>query len=178
MAEIIRKQVKALSFSLLSPEQIKRISAARIVTPELYDVDGYPVVHLKYIPIMYMFLRSVCQTCNKLLLKQEDANKYNLAERIKKVKDAKKCPHCGAAQEKVKLEKPTTFYFGKKRVFPTEVREILSRISDDDIKLLGVNPRTCRPEWAVITLLLVPSVTVRPSITLETGERSEDDLTH
>ena len=219
MAEIIRKQVKALSFSLLSPEQIKRISAARIVTPELYDVDGYPVdgglmdlklgaidpgvrcrtcggrlkeclghpgsielarpvVHLKYIPIMYMFLRSVCQTCNKLLLKQEDANKYNLAERIKKVKDAKKCPHCGTAQEKVKLEKPTTFYFGKKRVFPTEVREILSRISDDDIKLLGVNPRTCRPEWAVITLLLVPSVTVRPSITLETGERSEDDLTH
>src|SRR3989339_720464 len=219
MPEIIRKQVKSLSFSLLSPEQIKRISAARIVTPELYDVDGYPVdgglmdlklgaidpgvrcrtcggrlkeclghpgsielarpvVHLKYIPIMYMFLRSVCQTCNKLLLKQEDANKYNLAERIKKVKDAKKCPHCGAAQEKVKLEKPTTFYFGKKRVFPTEVREILSRISDDDIKLLGVNPRTCRPEWAVITLLLVPSVTVRPSITLETGERSEDDLTH
>src|SRR3989339_1710892 len=219
MPEIIRKQVKSLSFSLLSPEQIKRISAARIVTPELYDVDGYPVdgglmdlklgaidpgvrcrtcggrlkeclghpgsielarpvVHLKYIPIMYMFLRSVCQTCNKLLLKQEDANKYNLAERIKKVKDAKKCPHCGAAQEKVKLEKPTTFYFGKKRVFPTEVREILSRISDDDIKLLGVNPRTCRPEWAVITLLLVPSVTVRPSITLDTGERSEDDLTH
>ena len=43
MAEIIRKQVKALSFSLLSPEQIKRISAAKIVTPELYDVDGYPV---------------------------------------------------------------------------------------------------------------------------------------
>jgi len=30
----------------------------------------------------------------------------------------------------------------------------------------------------VISLLLVPSVTVRPSITLESGERSEDDLTH
>ena len=43
MTEVIRKQVKALSFSLLSPEQIKRISAAKIVTPELYDVDGYPV---------------------------------------------------------------------------------------------------------------------------------------
>jgi DNA-directed RNA polymerase subunit A' len=29
-----------------------------------------------------------------------------------------------------------------------------------------------------LTLLLVPPVTVRPSITLESGERSEDDLTH
>src|SRR3989338_5060440 len=35
-----------------------------------------------------------------------------------------------------------------------------------------------RPEWTVLTALLVPPVSVRPSITLETGERSEDDLTH
>jgi len=43
---------------------------------------------------------------------------------------------------------------------------------------LGINAETLRPEWAILTLLLVPSVTVRPSITLESGERSEDDLTH
>src|SRR3990170_7393123 len=30
----------------------------------------------------------------------------------------------------------------------------------------------------IITLLLVPPITMRPSITLVTGERSEDDLTH
>ncbi len=35
-----------------------------------------------------------------------------------------------------------------------------------------------RPEWMVLTVLPVPPVTVRPSITLDTGERSEDDLTH
>ena len=35
-----------------------------------------------------------------------------------------------------------------------------------------------RPEWAVLTSLLVPPVTVRPCIILESGERSEDDLTH
>jgi len=43
---------------------------------------------------------------------------------------------------------------------------------------LGINSETLRPEWAIMTSLLVPSVTVRPSITLESGERSEDDLTH
>ncbi len=39
----IKKQLKAIEFGLASPEQIKKMSVARIVTPELYDVDGYPV---------------------------------------------------------------------------------------------------------------------------------------
>jgi len=39
----IKKQVNELIFSLFSPEEIKKISVAKIVTPELYDVDGYPV---------------------------------------------------------------------------------------------------------------------------------------
>jgi len=33
-------------------------------------------------------------------------------------------------------------------------------------------------KWAILMSLLVPPVTVRPSIILESGERSEDDLTH
>src|SRR5512137_381369 len=41
--DIIRKQVKALRFNLVSPNQIKKISTAKIVTPELYDIDGFPV---------------------------------------------------------------------------------------------------------------------------------------
>ena len=43
---------------------------------------------------------------------------------------------------------------------------------------MGINPKVARPEWMILTLLPVPPVTTRPSITLETGERSEDDLTH
>ena len=43
MNEHYRKQVRALKFSLLSPEQVKKLSAAKIVTPELYDIDGFPV---------------------------------------------------------------------------------------------------------------------------------------
>jgi len=80
--------------------------------------------------------------------------------------------------EKIKLEKPTTFHAGKRRVFPTEIRERLAKIPDEQVRLFGVNPQTCRPEWGVLTVLIVPPVTVRPSITLESGERSEDDLTH
>ena len=41
--KLVRKRIAELKFSLFSPEQIKKISAAKIVTPELYDIDGYPV---------------------------------------------------------------------------------------------------------------------------------------
>ena len=215
----VKKRINALNFSLLSPEEIKKISSAKIITPELYDMDGYPVdgglmdlrlgaidpgvrcrtcggrlkeclghpgsiemarpvVHVKYIPTVYMFLRSYCKDCGHILLKDDDIEKLNSAQRLKKSKDAKKCHHCGVAQEKVRIEKPTSFMLGKKRIFPTEVREILEKIPDEQVKLIGVVPDTFRPEWAILTSLLVPSVTVRPSITLESGERSEDDLTH
>ena len=43
MNQHFRKQVRALKFSLLSPEKIKKLATAKIVTPELYDIDGFPV---------------------------------------------------------------------------------------------------------------------------------------
>jgi len=57
-------------------------------------------------------------------------------------------------------------------------RRLLERIPDDDVRALALNPKFGRPEWMVLTVLPVPPVQVRPSITLESGERSEDDLTH
>ncbi|MEM3405871.1 MAG: DNA-directed RNA polymerase subunit A' [Candidatus Pacearchaeota archaeon] len=215
----IIKQIKNIQFKLLSPEEIKKIAAAKIITPELYDVDGYPVdgglmdlrlgaidpgvrcrtcggtlkeclghpgyielarpvIHIDYIQIIEIILKSYCSFCGKFLLKEEDIKKHSLADRIKKAKNVKKCPYCQTEKEKIKLEKPTTFMLGKKRIFPNEIREILEKIPDEELKYVGINPNVFRPEWAVLTLLLIPPVTVRPSITLETGERSEDDLTH
>ena len=219
MMRPVKKQIKEMTFALLSPEQIKKLSVAKIVTPELYDVDGYPVdgglmdlrlgaidpgvrcrtcggrlkeclghpgiielarpvIHIKYLPIIDLVLRSTCEACGKVLIKDEKDLKKPLIDRIKKAKDGKKCPHCSIVQERVKIEKPTTFRSGRRRLFPSEIRERLVKVSDGDLKILGINASTLRPEWAILTSLLVPSVTVRPSITLESGERSEDDLTH
>ena len=217
--KIIRKKIGEIKFSLLSPEKIKKLSSAKIVTPELYDIDGYPVdgglmdlrlgavdpgvrcrtcggrikeclghpgsidlarpvIHLKYIPLIEIGLRSFCHECGKLLLDEKNLQKYSPSQRAKRAKDAKKCPYCGVEHAKVKLEKPTSFFIGKKRLFPTQVREMLSNIPDEEFKKIGVDPKSARPEWAILTMLLVPPVTIRPSIILESGERSEDDLTH
>ncbi len=43
MKKPISKKIGMIRFALFSPEQIKKISTAKIVTPELYDIDGYPV---------------------------------------------------------------------------------------------------------------------------------------
>ncbi len=97
---------------------------------------------------------------------------------LKKIRSARKCPHCGAVQDKIKFSSPTYFYVGDKKLKPDEIRDALAGINSDDLEMLGIDPNVSRPEWLVLTLLLVPPVNVRPSITLESGERSEDDLTH
>lgn len=97
---------------------------------------------------------------------------------LKKIRSTRKCPHCGTVQNKIKFSAPTYFYVGDKKLKPDEIRDALAGIRGDDLKMLGIDPDVSRPEWLILTLLLVPPVNVRPSITLESGERSEDDLTH
>ena len=99
----------------------------------------------------------------------------------------KVCMHCGAAQGKITLDKPTTFKekletqgTGKeteRKLNPRDVREWLSSIPAEHLIFIGMDKQN-RPEWTVLQVLPVPPITVRPSITLDSGDRSEDDLTH
>src|SRR3990167_7432597 len=43
MDQYIHKQVKSINFGVLSPKMIMKMASAKIVTPELYDKEGYPV---------------------------------------------------------------------------------------------------------------------------------------
>ena len=66
----------------------------------------------------------------------------------------------------------------KKDLQPEEVLHIFERITEEDMEMLGFNPKFNRPEWMIYTVLPVPPPTVRPSIIEENGARREDDLTH
>ena len=68
-------------------------------------------------------------------------------------------------------------YSGDK-LMPSNIRDRFEAIPDDDIETIGIDPDRSRPEWMILTVLPVPPVTARPSITLDNGQRSEDDLTH
>ncbi|MCK9322735.1 MAG: DNA-directed RNA polymerase subunit A' [Candidatus Methanomethylophilaceae archaeon] len=236
----ITKKIGSIKFSCVSPEEIRKMSATKIITADTYDDEGYPiemglmdphmgviepglrcktcgckvdecpghfghidlampVIHVGFIKDIKMMLESTCRSCGRLMLTADQiAVRMNDMDEMKELgggtidvknfsKDTAKdastkgvCPYCGAEQIKIKLDKPTTFreVDDNHKLTPKEVRERLERITDDDLKTLGMDPATCRPEWMVLTALAVPPVTVRPSITLDSGDRSEDDLTH
>jgi len=64
------------------------------------------------------------------------------------------------------------------KLMPSDIRDWFEDIPDEDITALGIDAERARPEWMILTVLPVPPVTARPSITLDNGQRSEDDLTH
>ena len=64
------------------------------------------------------------------------------------------------------------------KLMPSDVRDWFEDIPDEDLEVLGIDAEDSRPEWMIMTVLPVPPVTTRPSITLDNGQRSEDDLTH
>ena len=199
------EEIKKIHFSLYSPEMIRQMSAVEVKVPDTYDDDGYPieyglmdqrlgvidpglrcktcggtiktcpghfghinlvrpVIHVGFAKTIYELLKATCHECGRIVLKNG--------------KRPKKCPHCKAKLKEVEFEKPTKFYIDGKEALPTEIREWLAKIPDEDVKKLGISPQDARPEWMVLTVLPVPPVKVRPSITLESGEKSEDDLTH
>jgi DNA-directed RNA polymerase II subunit RPB1 len=67
----------------------------------------------------------------------------------------------------------------KKQIFRAEeILRIFKRITDRDAEILGFSRKFNRPEWMICTVLGVPPPSVRPSVRSDTGQRSEDDLTH
>ncbi|MEM7826750.1 MAG: DNA-directed RNA polymerase subunit A' [Candidatus Aenigmatarchaeota archaeon] len=134
-----------------------------------------PVINPLYAKKIFILLKLTCRKCSRLLV-DNTKEKKSLKEILKSVAKIKKCPYCKESQKELKFEKPTTILEGEKRLTPEEIRERLEKIADEDLETLKI--RGGRPEWLVITVLPIPPVTVRPSITFETGGKSEDDLTH
>jgi DNA-directed RNA polymerase II subunit RPB1 len=63
-------------------------------------------------------------------------------------------------------------------ITPEMALSIFSRITNEDSSLLGFDPINARPEWMICTILPVAPPSVRPSVTQNETQKSEDDLTH
>lgn len=66
----------------------------------------------------------------------------------------------------------------KQSLSPAQAYEVFARISDDDARLLGLDPRFARPEWLLLTVLPISPPHVRPSVALDALTRGDDDITH
>ncbi len=233
----ITKKIGALEFAVLSPSELRKMSATKVITADTYDDDGFPitmglmdqrlsviepglrcktcglkvgkdkcpghfghidlampVVHVGFVKTIRNSLRATCRRCGRVLLPEKEAkrqretilknvadgrdNGYIFKSIISQATKLDACPRCANPVGKIDLDKPTSFRENGKKLTPTEIREWLEKIPDEDLELIDINVKAARPEWMILTVLPVPPVTVRPSVTLESGERSEDDLTH
>ena len=118
--------------------------------------------------------------------KTDEAKKVRRNKRLEFVKNLNKrvCFRCGFVQPIIKKAK-----IGMKLIFikkeeeekeniltPNLARDILKRISDNDAESLGY-AKNNRPEWMIMELLLISPPSMRPTVTSDSGQRGEDDLT-
>lgn len=145
-----------------------------------------PVIHVGYAKEIYLLLRATCRACGRLLIPDDELKKYDIEHpsplkssiwgRAQKVSDTEgRCPHCGEKQIRVKFIRPYSYYEGENNLLVTDICERFEKITDDDLRYLGLH---VRPEWMILSSIPVLPITTRPSITLESSDRSEDDLTH
>jgi DNA-directed RNA polymerase II subunit RPB1 len=162
-----------------------------------------PVYHTGFFPVILKLLRCVCFMCSRIKVQEEELGEYSEMYGLERLNALSKClttkltcVHCQGPQPLYKrvglniavtfkpkqieaFESPEEAAFCTKPFTPKTVRSILKHISDEDATMLGLNPELTRPEWMVLTVLIVPPPIIRPSIMASDGSkiRGQDDLT-
>jgi len=161
-----------------------------------------PVYHQGFLNTTLKCLRCVCFHCSRMRM-LADEFKFQKCLQIKHRKrrlDAlhellrgkKKCDYCQQHQPKyTKTDLHITADFpeegggnsaggdSKQSLSGETVVKIFRQISDDDIRLLGLDCQHARPEFLLVQVLPLPPLHVRPSVVMGGGAMaSEDDLTH
>lgn len=154
-----------------------------------------PVFHPQYMSEIKKVLEVVCFNCNKILIEPNIKNKIanlsiqsRLSEVKKNTKNNKKCNYCDFIQPSIDNPKNTmtlTYSFKKvpgaddnhdHKLTPSIAKNILSKISNEDATLIGFS-KTNRPEWMIITNLLISPPSMRPTVSTDNGEKAEDNIT-
>ena len=167
-----------------------------------------PVYHIGFVGIVLKILKSVCFNCSRVLLTEAKLKKISkiknpkirLREILRNIssecytaepgeeQSAKNQRGCGKKQPKY-IKKKNEIYIkqsthGEDDVDPkralraSQAYDILKRIDDEIVELLGMNSTFSRPENLIIKILAVAPPSVRPSIELSSNAKSEDDITH
>lgn len=145
----------------------------------------------QFLTTVHKVLQSVCFQCSSLLVEDTSVfntkKKNNVKFRIihEQTKDVQCCYECGCVQPRYSKNNLHIF-IGKKNennvtekmiLDTNECFRILHNITDEDCKILGLDPEFSRPEWMIINVIQVVPPCVRPSVVHDSNMRSEDDLT-
>ena len=162
-----------------------------------------PVYLYQFFDMIEKLANVICLNCSKPLASPDDIGylKSSGLGRFKEVRDLRpnprpkepyECRHC-----QTPIFKKVAKVLGKAatlegHIYNTDpdtvvepvtlqcemILRAFQRITDEDCRLIGLNPEFARPEWMICTVLAVPPLAVRPSVVMDDNQRMEDDLTH
>jgi len=156
------------------------------------DYDKYlEIKKIKNPKTRQLKIYNICKTKNKCLdrKKKKDGDGNNENPEENKYSDPNYKKGCGEKQPKYKRDNLKITIDTSddnnddnnepiREISPRDVLQIFSKISDQDLEFLGFNPKYARPEWMIIQNLAVCPPQVRPSVSVDSSLRSQDDLTH
>ena len=163
-----------------------------------------PVFHVGFIKEIVKILRCICYKCHRILfyntqkykeisqLKNPETRNskiYNICKTQKKCKAQDKKIVCNTIQPKYKTENLRIIIDSSeceeegdneniRYLYPFDVLQFFENISDEVFEFLGYNLKFCHPKSMIIQNLLVCPPSVRPSVSIDSFLRSQDDLTH
>tara|TARA_B100001248_G_C27398526_1_gene467746 strand:+ start:3990 stop:6692 length:2703 start_codon:yes stop_codon:yes gene_type:complete len=152
------------------------------------------VLHPLYYKLILSILKCICYKCSKLLLSRDKLYLNNLLKNngsqqfysiVKKMDKIDTCDCCDTLQPKYifqTTEKQIYMIFKingevtRIPMFENEIYKLISNISDDDLKLLGIFSKNFHPKNLIINTLLVLPPVSRPYVLADTVT-CDDDLT-
>lgn len=152
------------------------------------------IVHPLFLRMVVSFLKCVCIQCSNLLITEDHIILWNFnrlkgeqrfSQILTKIVKVRFCTKCAISQPKYTLMVQEGSFIAaykidniinKVRLTTDEIYNIFSKISDNDIKLLGFDPKKTRPINLIITVLPVLPPRSRPFIITD-SIISDDDLT-
>ena len=158
-----------------------------------------PVIQVQFYQMIIKLLGFFCNRCSSLLFdKSNEILLHDLLSKVGKgrlafVEEKRKavhwCPKCSAEQPKFSKDKEgfiqiTACYEKDKKcvtpviIDPEIIHTIFKNISDEDVELIGFNPKLSRPEWMIWTIMPIPPPAMRPTVKNDGGKIQEDDLTN
>lgn len=155
-----------------------------------------PIIHPKYYKLVLAFLKCFCFKCNAMMILKdkivlEGFLKYKRMSRFNKIVESLKktdyCPACKAVHPKLCLSIADSSFkavYKKEKemidipISTEDIIKIFESVTDEQVDLLGFDPRLVKPMNLVITRLLVLPPCARPIVVSGDGNLSDDDLTN
>ena len=151
-----------------------------------------PVFNPLFLESLKRVLRCICLKCAKAcfsesyILRSDAPSEAALAHAAEESSKVRDCPYCGTARgERIQWNKQSisTFTYqhrnetDKHELSSTQIYDLLCRVTDDDVAMMGLSGGKTRPDAFMFKALPVVPVSARPPHRSGT-QRRDDDITH